>query len=243
VKTVDGLRALAAKIPGSGPPPVGLARQRAVAAVEEVAAAIARDPTVAERCMREIDVLAEILRRLAPFARQVINVLEHQRLTAAGQSTAHLGRVNPDAPEELDAVSQRCAVYAARVTAQVWPDWNTPDRVRELSRLRMPGEDTLATIADSLRATVAASLALPHPDPEAVRLAALAGQIAPAGKEKHEAEGRTGHQQAIAAIITEAVIANATDYGTKVVAVDPETIGYQIIDALREYGLTITRKR
>jgi hypothetical protein len=47
----------------------------------------------------------------------------------------------------------------------------------------------------------------------------------------------------IAAIITEAVIANATDYGTKVAAVDPETIGYQIIDALREYGPTITKRR
>ncbi len=182
MKTAASLRALADRIPDGAAPPASLARQRAAAAADAVEAALAIDPTVAERCMRDIDVLAEILRRLTPLARQASNLLEHQRLTAAGESTARLGRINPDAPEELDAMSQRCAVYAARITAQVWPDWQAPDRVRELSRLRMPGEDTLAAIAATLRAAVAASLALPHPDPEAIRLAALAGQIAPADK-------------------------------------------------------------
>jgi hypothetical protein len=180
--TVEKLRALAARIPDGGAPSVSLARQRAADAVEEAAAALATDPTVAERCMRDIDVLAELLRRLTPLARQVNNLLEQQRRTAAGESAAHLGRVNSGAPEELDAVSRRCAVYTARVTAEVWPDWDTPDRGRELSALRMPAEDTLASIAASLRDAVAASLALPHPHPEAVRLAALAEQIAPGAK-------------------------------------------------------------
>jgi hypothetical protein len=49
---------------------------------------------------------------------------------------------------------------------------------RELSASRMPDERELAEIADRLRRAVAPALDLPYPDPEAVRLAALAGQIA-----------------------------------------------------------------
>jgi hypothetical protein len=43
----------------------------------------------------------------------------------------------------------------------------------------MPHKDELAEIAGRLRRAVAPALDLPHPDPEAVRLAALADQIAP----------------------------------------------------------------
>jgi len=57
--------------------------------------------------------------------------------------------------------------------------------------------------------------------------------------------GHTERQQAIAAlIITETVTTNGIDYGAgDVVAVYAETIGYRIIDALREHGLAITRRR
>jgi hypothetical protein len=58
--------------------------------------------------------------------------------------------------------------------------------------------------------------------------------------------GRPGRQRAIAALITETVIKNGVDYGagdSDVVAVHAETIGYRVIDALREHGLTITRRR
>lgn len=60
------------------------------------------------------------------------------------------------------------------------------------------------------------------------------------------AAGRTERQQAIAALITETIIKNGIDYGagdSDVTAVHAETIGYRVIDALREHGLTITRKR
>jgi len=46
--------------------------------------------------------------------------------------------------------------------------------------------------------------------------------------------------------ITEAIIKNALDYGagdSDVVAVHAETIGYHIIDSLREHGLTISGAR
>lgn len=48
--------------------------------------------------------------------------LERQRLAAIGADTAHLGRTNPLAPEELEAVSERCMVLAAGITAAVLPD-------------------------------------------------------------------------------------------------------------------------
>ncbi len=173
------LRALADRVPADGSPAAALARQRAAAAVEAVIAALGADPTLAERRQRDLDVLAEILRRLTPLARQVTVGFESQRLAAAGASTEHLGRINPLAPEELDAASERCTVLAERITAAVLHDWNTPLRIRELSASRMPHESELAEIAAMLRRAVAPALDLACPDPEAVRLAAIADQIAP----------------------------------------------------------------
>ncbi|MGH3182472.1 MAG: hypothetical protein ACRDOE_11285, partial [Streptosporangiaceae bacterium] len=137
------------------------------------------DPTLAERQQRWLDVLSEVLRRLTPLARQASAAIESECLSAAGASTARLGRINPLAAEELAAVSARCPELAAQVAAKAWPDWNTQPRVRELSSSRMPHQDELAEIAGRLRRAVAPALDLPHPDPEAVRLAALADQIAP----------------------------------------------------------------
>lgn len=173
------LRALAGRVPAGGSPPVGQARQRAEDAAEAVAAALAADPTLAEHQQRWLDVLAELLRRLAALARQAAAAAESERLAAIGESAAHLGRVNPLAAEEMDAVSARCTELAAQVAAAARPDWNTPRRWRELSASRMPGEYDLAEIAGLLRRAVAPALDLPYPDPEAVRLAALADQIAP----------------------------------------------------------------
>jgi hypothetical protein len=46
------------------------------------------------------------------------------------------------------------------------------------------------------------------------------------------------------ALITQTVIANGIDYGGgDVAAVYSDTIGYRIIDALRDAGLAITRRR
>jgi hypothetical protein len=173
----EELCALAERVPADGPPAVTLARQRAAGAVEAVTAALSTDPTVAERQQRWLDVLAELLRRLTPLARQALVAIESERLGAAGAGTAHLGRANPLAAEELDAVSARCAELAGQVAAAAWPDWNTPRRGRELSASRMPDEHELAEIAATLRRAVAPALDLAYPDPEAVRLAKLAGQI------------------------------------------------------------------
>jgi hypothetical protein len=123
-------------------------------------------------------VLSEVLRRLTPLARQASAATESECLSAAGASTAHLGRINPLAAQDLDAVSARCPELAAQVAAAAWPDWDTPLRIRELSASRMPEEHELAEIAGRLRRAVAPALDLAHPDPEAVRLATLADQIA-----------------------------------------------------------------
>jgi hypothetical protein len=178
-RVIAELRALADRMPAGDSPPVGLARQRAAGATEAIAAALGADPTLAERQQRWLDVLAELLRRLTPLARQATAAIESERLATAGESSMHLGRINPLAAEELDAVSARCTELAAQVAAAAWPDWDSPARWRELSASRMPDEHELAEIADRLRRAVARALDLPYPDPEAVRLAALADQIAP----------------------------------------------------------------
>jgi hypothetical protein len=170
------LRALADRVPADGSP---VARQRAAAAAEAAAAALGADQTLAERQQRWLDVLAELLRRLTPLARQVAAAIESERLSATGASTAHLGRINPLAAEELDAVLARCTELATQIAAAAWPDWNSPQRTRELSTMRMPDKQELAELADALRRAVAPALDLPYPDPEAVRLATLADQIAP----------------------------------------------------------------
>jgi hypothetical protein len=181
VELAAELRSLAGRVPGYSPP-ASLARQRAVAAAEAVAAALSADPTLAERQQRGGDVLCAVLRRLGPLARQASVALESERLSAAGASTAHLGLVNPMAMEELDAVSARCAVLARQITSAAWADWDSPQRGLELSVSRLPDAQDLAEIANRLRRAVAPALDLPYPAPEAVRLAALAEQIAPRGQ-------------------------------------------------------------
>ena len=116
------------------------------------------------------DFAASLRGRLTPLARQAAAAIESEQLAAAGTSTVHLGRINPLAGEELDAVSARCPELAAQVATAAWPDWDSPARIRELSASRMPDEQELAEIAGRLRRAVAAALALAYPDPEAVRL-------------------------------------------------------------------------
>jgi hypothetical protein len=66
--TAAELRTLADRVPADGSPPASLARQRAAGAAEAVATFTA-DPMLAERQQRWLDVLAELLCRLAPLAR------------------------------------------------------------------------------------------------------------------------------------------------------------------------------
>ena len=171
--TTADLRERAERIPVDSPEPLLTARQRGLDAAKAVDAALAADPTVAERAMRDIDVLGEVMRRLVPLARAAGYELERR----TGADVSHHGRINPAAPEELQAISERCTVIAARITAAVLPDWDMPERIRELSASRMPGDERLAEIADELRRAVAPALGLRCPDPEAVRLLAVADQI------------------------------------------------------------------
>ena len=110
----EELRALAERVPADGPPAGTLARQRAVGAAEAVAAALTADPTLAERQQRWLDVLAELLRRLTPLAARPRRRPSACACPPPGPSTVHLGRINPLAAEELDAVSARCPELAGR---------------------------------------------------------------------------------------------------------------------------------
>lgn len=120
---------LADKIPG-GEPVLERARARAQQAAEIVSAAVAVDPTLLDYDRsRDLDVCAEILRQFRPLARQAALTLEHGRLTEAGASReefARIGKINPLAPDELDALSERVVELAERVAAAALPDWNTP---------------------------------------------------------------------------------------------------------------------
>lgn len=161
-------------------PPAAAARQHADTAVDAVTAALAADPTLAERQQRNLDLIRELLRRLPHLARQASAELKRRRLDAAGASSAHLGLTNRAAPDEVIPVAERLAVIADQVTSATWPDWDTPRRRRELSAMRLPGTWQLARIADELRRAIAPALATGCPDPEAVRLAAVADAIHPA---------------------------------------------------------------
>ena len=62
---------------------------RAVGAAEAVAAALTADPTLAERQQRWLDVLAELLRRLTPLARQASAATELRRAVASALDLAY----------------------------------------------------------------------------------------------------------------------------------------------------------
>lgn len=185
MRLVAELRRKAEELPADGAPAVVAARQRALEAVEIVAAALKVDPTLpdADRCRREMDLLDELLRQLKPLARQADKELERRRVAGNAQDEltrlwlAMQGRTNPVAPEEMEALAARSVEIAAQIAGQAWPDWNTPRRIRQRSEAMLPGEYELERIADQLRGTVRKSLAMAYPAPEAVRLAALADQI------------------------------------------------------------------
>lgn len=184
----EQLREKAAELPTDGPLNVSEARRRALEAVDIIAAAVQIDPTLPEpdRCRRQFDLLTELFRQLKPFARQVTVEAERRRLAAlpgTDKQIARLGRTNPNASVELDALSARCPMLAGEIRDAAWPDWDTPRRIRERSTRLLPSAGRLEEIAEELRYAVRNSLALSHPDPTAVRLADLADEIASAVQE------------------------------------------------------------
>lgn len=179
------LREWTTKLPADGPPPITEARRRVLQAVDIVAEALETDPTLAEtdRC-RGIDLLDELLRQIRSLSRQAENALEADRLAklpGTERQIARLGRTNPLALEELDALSQRAVDIAREIRAEALPDWNTPRRIRERSTRLLPSPDRLEGIAEQLRDAARPSVSLSHPDPQAVRLNALADEIGAIG--------------------------------------------------------------
>lgn len=152
---------------------------RAREAANIVSAAVGVDPTLLDPD-HDIEVFAELLRQLHPLARQAVQMVEHGRLTAAdapAHDLARLGRINPLAPAELDALSKHLAVLANRVRTAALPDWNTSRRIRERSERLLPSSHFLTDLADQLAAAVGPAAALPYPAATAIRLAALAEQL------------------------------------------------------------------
>lgn len=178
--TLVKMAAFASRLP-VGEPVLDRARDRAVRAVEIVTAAVDVDPTLLdEDRSRDLDVFAELLRQLKSMARQAASTIEHARLTACGAPRAEfarIGKINPCAPEELDALSEHAVMVAGRVSAAALPDWNTPERIQERSVRLLPSSSYLTQVADDLAAAVQPAAALPYPSASAVELAALAVQL------------------------------------------------------------------
>lgn len=173
------LREYVQRLP-AGEPVLDLARERAEHAVAIVADALRADPTLADwDRRRKLDVIAELLRQLRPLGRQAAVTIEHARLTGAGATSADvagLGRINPLAPEELDALSTRLPELARQVAESALPDWNTPARIRERSERLLPTE-LITELAERLQDAVQPALQLPYPAATAVRVADLAAQL------------------------------------------------------------------
>ncbi|MFK0250191.1 CGNR zinc finger domain-containing protein [Amycolatopsis azurea] len=192
---VEDLTALAVKadeLPG-GEPVLDRARARGRRAVEIAAGAVEIDPTLLQESSGRgwgLEILAELLRQLRPLARQAALALEHARLIDAGappESFRRIGRINPLAPDELDALSERAVEIAEGLAAKALPDWNTPRRIRERSQRLLPEPAFLAELADQLRRAVRPALELDYPAPAATRLAALADQLHAAGEDQPKA--------------------------------------------------------
>lgn len=177
---VKQLATMAARIPG-GEPALERAGARARRVAEIVSAAVDVDPTLLDDDRsRDIDLCAEFLRQLRPLARQAAVTLEHGRLTEARASQhefSRLGRINPQAPDELEALSERAVEIAERVEAAALPDWNTPQRIRERSERLLPSPRFITDLADQLADAIRPAAELPYPAAAAVQLATLADQL------------------------------------------------------------------
>lgn len=178
------LEAAAAKLPEDGPPPVRLAYQKARQAVGAARGALEVDPTLAAPDReRDLAVLAEVLRQIKPLGRQAEAQLERDRLAplrglpGIDERIARLGYVNRHAIGDLTALAGRAVEIAAQLTKAALPDWESPERVRERSARLLPSPGRLEQIAEELRYAVRHALHVPYPDPDAVRLAAVADLI------------------------------------------------------------------
>ncbi|MFE5565928.1 hypothetical protein ACFQ68_13160 [Amycolatopsis japonica] len=184
IAEVKRLADLAEKLPG-GAPVLDRARARARRAAEIVSEAVQIDPTLLDTELdydrtRDLFLVFELFRQLKPLTRQAWLTLEHGRLTQLGASRedlARLGRINPLAPDELDALSERAVEIAERVRATALPDWNTPRRIRERSQRLLPSDEFVTRLADQLTDAVRPAAELAYPATAALELLALAAQL------------------------------------------------------------------
>lgn len=186
----ERLRRAADRLP-DGEPIFRAARERALRAAAIVTGGLQVDPTLVdyERGGRDLAVLAELVRQLYPLARQAEMAIEHGRLVqdaAPLAERARLGKINPLAPEEFDALSAHLVDVAQRIADGAQPDWNTPARIRERSERRLPKPGLITELADQVLAAVRPALELDYPAPAAVRIAGLAEQLrSEAGQHVH----------------------------------------------------------
>jgi hypothetical protein len=143
-------------------------RGEAIGYVRELAGLYLVDPTLSgdRHRTRSVDLAAELARQLVPL---VVQCYQDPALTR--RATEETWALVGDLMERL-----RTTMTAAR--AAVRPDWDQPEVCREISRARtVQSCGQVEEAATSAAAALRSALALPHPAPEAVELAALAAQL------------------------------------------------------------------
>jgi hypothetical protein len=111
---------------------------------------------------------------LPDLARSAIHMI---RAAQSRDSRAHDNSTNHWA--EAVAITDRVDDLAERIRdALPRPDYDTIDDARRISRARLAaGHDDLTAAADLIDSAVTAALRVPHPDSDAVELAALADSL------------------------------------------------------------------
>ncbi|MGW9351725.1 hypothetical protein [Nocardiopsis flavescens] len=157
-------RARAALQRALGDPAAGAAH----APLARAADALESDPTLVltRDGQYRWDCLSELVRQLKLLARQAA-------LARAGGP----GKVNPQAPRELDALVVRIDQLVDQITAAARPDWDTPAHRAALAEAVLPADHTLATIAAALRSAAGPAAALAPDHPRVRELLALADRI------------------------------------------------------------------
>ncbi|MGH3568529.1 MAG: hypothetical protein ACRDRH_21385 [Pseudonocardia sp.] len=168
------------------------AREQALRAVEIVSEALDIDPTLADPAdpdrIRGLDLVTEILRQLGPLSNLAALAERHAVLLGERARTgdpdgrvhrelATLGRVNPAASEELAALAERVVVLAQQVRDIAEPDWASPTRTQQRSARLLPEPDRITGLAAELERLLGPALAVTHPAPAALHLAALARHL------------------------------------------------------------------
>lgn len=165
--------------------PVG--RTQVLALAHRALRALEADPTLvlSPEGQRQLDLIAELNRQLKPLGRQAALARFARRLRQDPDITEdqrerglnRLGKLNPDAETQHQALLGRAEELVAAFEERVNPVWDQGEHRRRLARYLLPGPETTTKATDWVRYLVEAALAVDPELPEAHQVLAAADQI------------------------------------------------------------------